>query len=432
MIFTTPTASLHKKHHRGCAVENDNFISPLVAPGDEKLTSDADLQHVLNTLRSHLNMDVAFISEFRGGERRIRAVDSNDESPDLQPGDTHLLKESYCHFIAEGELPQIIDEARENPKTKDMAVTEELDISSYIGVPIELPDGSTFGTFCCFDHQPGTTLNERDLSILQAFADFTGRIIGDRESQKQDYLAARKQVLKVINERLTKMVFQPIYHMREQRVVGFEALCRFQAEPQQTPDVWFKSARDVGLGMELELMVMQQALQAIDQMPDSLYLSLNVSPEYLLSGACLELLEKYAPQRVVLEITEHARITDYERLREVLKPLREKGFQVAVDDAGAGYANFKHILELNADAIKLDVTLIRNIHSDIPRRALAASLIRFAEITETRVIAEGVETKKELDELNKLGVDKVQGYYIGKPCDLEEALSRLDSPWPEQ
>ncbi len=412
-------------------MQNDSFIGPLVTAEDERLSSDDDIQHILNTLRTHLNMDVAFISEFRGGERRIRAVDSDESSPDLQPGDSHLLQESYCHFIAQGELPPIIDHARENPKTRSMAVTEELDIASYIGVPIELPDGSVFGTFCCFDHLPGAALNDRDLSILKAFADFTGRIIGDRESKEQDYLAARKQVLRIINERLTEMVFQPIYHMREQRIVGLEALCRFRIEPRQPPDVWFERAREVGLGKELELMVMRQALEAIEQIPDSLYLSLNVSPEYLLSGATLELLDAYAPNRVLIEITEHARITDYERLRQALAPLRDKGFQVAVDDAGAGYANFQHILELNADAIKLDVTLIRNIHTDINRRALAASLIRFAEITETRVIAEGVESKSELDELRKLGVDKVQGFYIGRPCQLAEALLRLDSPWPE-
>ena len=103
-------------------------------------------------------------------------------------------------------------------------------------------------------------------------------------------------------------------------------------------------------------------------------------------------------------------------------PLRDKGVQIAVDDAGAGYASFQHVLELAADTIKLDLSLIRDIHSDRARQALAAALIRFAEVVGARVIAEGVESETELETLRGLGVDKVQGYFVGEPLDLDQAL----------
>lgn len=95
---------------------------------------------------------------------------------------------------------------------------------------------------------------------------------------------------------------------------------------------------------------------------------------------------------------------------------------IAVDDAGAGYASFQHVLELEAEIIKLDISLIRDIHRDRARQALAAALIRFGEVIGARVIAEGVENREELATLRRLGVAKVQGYFVGKPMPIEDAL----------
>ena len=172
------------------------------------------------------------------------------------------------------------------------------------------------------------------------------------------------------------------------------------------------------MGEALELLAVREALKGMPALPDGCYLSLNVSPNALLSGEILDLLLDCPARSVVLEITEHARITDYDAFLAALAPLREYGIRIAVDDAGAGYASFQHILELSADIIKLDISLIRNIHADTARRALAAALIKFAEVTGTKVIAEGVETETELAELRRLGVEKVQGFYIGRPMPL--------------
>lgn len=120
----------------------------------------------------------------------------------------------------------------------------------------------------------------------------------------------------------------------------------------------------MGLQKELEIALIEAALQGFDRLPADSYLSLNVSPETILSGAVGEVLASQPLDRLMLEVTEHALVQDYERLAEALEPLRREGLRLAVDDAGAGYASFRHILKLKPDVIKLDASLIRNVDSD--------------------------------------------------------------------
>jgi len=136
----------------------------------------------------------------------------------------------------------------------------------------------------------------------------------------------------------------------------------------------------------------------------------------------VELMSELPGHRLVLEITEHATVEDYDALRAALRPLRGRGVSVAIDDAGAGYSSLRHILALEPDLIKLDMSLTRNICLDPARKALAAALISFARETGSRIIAEGVETAAELATLQSLGVEKAQGYFLGRPMALNAAL----------
>jgi len=143
----------------------------------------------------------------------------------------------------------------------------------------------------------------------------------------------------------------------------------------------------------------------------------------ILSGELPGVLEGLAIDRVVLEITEHAHVEDYDRLPDALRPLRERGLRLAVDDAGAGYASLQHILYLQPDLIKLDMSLTRSIDLDPARRALACALIGFARETGSKIIAEGVETASELKTLASLGVEKAQGYFLARPMPLASAVA---------
>ena len=139
----------------------------------------------------------------------------------------------------------------------------------------------------------------------------------------------------------------------------------------------------------------------------------------LLKGSLDAVLAGFPFERLMLEVTEHASVDDYSLIAAALKPLRERRLKLAVDDAGAGYASFRHILKLQPDVIKLDVSLIRKIDSDTGCRALAAALIRFAEETGSKIVAEGVETVAELQALCELKVNKAQGYLLGRPASID-------------
>lgn len=128
------------------------------------------------------------------------------------------------------------------------------------------------------------------------------------------------------------------------------------------------------------------------------------------------------PERIVLEITEHAHIEDYDQLLRALEPLRARGVRLAVHDAGAGYAGLQHILQIHPDLIKLDIGLTRSIDLDPARRALASALTVFAREVGCRIIAEGVETASELAALRAIGIEKAQGYFLGRSTPLADAV----------
>ena len=214
------------------------------------------------------------------------------------------------------------------------------------------------------------------------------------------------------------LVYQPIVELSSRAVAGFEALARFTTPPQRPPNVWFKEAAEVGLGVELELVAIDTALRTLRRIPAEAYLSLNASHRTAMSPELVRTLEGHDAKRIVVEITEHEPIDDYEDLGAALEILRGLGVRFAIDDAGAGFASLRHILNIRPDVIKLDVGLTRGIDQDLGRRALASALISFADQMDVSIVAEGIETLEELDTLRGLGARYGQGYYLGRPAPL--------------
>jgi EAL domain-containing protein (putative c-di-GMP-specific phosphodiesterase class I) len=272
---------------------------------------------------------------------------------------------------------------------------------------------------------PDPNLDERDLAIMRIFSEFLGTQI---ERHLQTVQARKKivdRVISVIDAGNFTVVYQPIRECHGEKIVGFEALTRFFIQEQRSPDVWFAEAASVGMGELLEVSAIEKALEGLDKLPEDAYLSLNVSPESVLSGAVNHVLSDTPLSRIVLEVTEHVPVPDYSQFGTILEPLRKRGLRLAIDDAGAGYASFRHILKLNPDFIKLDMSLTRNIDADPMCLALAAALIRFAEDTGSKIIAEGVETTSELAVLQDLKVNMVQGYLVGRPMPLAAITQQL-------
>jgi EAL domain-containing protein (putative c-di-GMP-specific phosphodiesterase class I) len=382
------------------------------------------LPRLLRAVRSHLEMDVAFVSEFTNGQRVFRYVDSLKQSQPVKVGGAEPLEASYCQRVVDGRLPELIQDAATIPAALELPVTKALPVGAHVSVPIRLKDGRIYGTFCCFSFKPDHSLNQRDLQMMRVFADLSADAIDRDLEAGADRAEKVKRIQSVLDREEFSMVYQPIIHVEQNKVVGYESLTRFTLTPARSPDVWFNEAASVGMGAQLEIKAVKLALVALDSLPQEVYLSFNVSPEVVISGEVGRVLEGMPLDRIVLEITEHATIVEYEELTKALAPLRTQGLRLAVDDAGAGYASFRHILRLQPDIIKLDMSLTRDIDTDSARRALASALIRFAQETGSKIVAEGVETATELSVLRSLGVNKAQGYLLGRPAPLAELSTR--------
>jgi EAL domain-containing protein (putative c-di-GMP-specific phosphodiesterase class I)/response regulator of citrate/malate metabolism len=252
--------------------------------------------------------------------------------------------------------------------------------------------------------------------------ELTGRL--QVEGEEEELLKVQyERIRDVLDHGKMRMVFQPIVDLEAEEVVGLEALARFPFDPDRPIEAWFTEAGAVGLRRELELAAVKAALAALPEGPVGPYLSVNSMPDTLASEGLAELLKDAPAERLVLEITEHAPVRDYEALNKAMQRMRGRGIRLAVDDAGSGFASLRHILQLAPDIIKIDDALTRNVYKDPARRALAAGLISFAAELGATIIAEGIQTRQELDTLRELGVRYGQGFYLGRPGPIADVMS---------
>ncbi|MFF7709259.1 EAL domain-containing protein [Pseudomonas sp. NPDC007930] len=388
-------------------------------------TGPGGIDRVLRGLRQHLNMDVAFISQFRGRDRLFTHVDSEGPGP-LKPGDALPMEAGYCQKVVAGELPQLIPDTSLLPAALAIPETLALPIGAHMSVPIYLSDGRLYGTFCCFGYQADSSLTDRDLQMMKVFADLIADRLETDLRQISERLRKHRFISDALNGTQLSVVYQPIFDVEDGQLCGWESLSRFSGEPVRSPDLWFKDAAEAGLGQEMEAQAIRTALAGLASLPEDSYLSINCSPEMFLEGRLAALLDPYPAHRLVLEVTEHAIVADYGSLLCAMAPLRKRGLRIAIDDAGAGYASMRHIIKISPDMIKLDMSLTQGIDQDPQRRALASALIAFARETGCSIVAEGVESAAELDILKRLGADKVQGYLLGRPMALADARALVE------
>jgi EAL domain-containing protein (putative c-di-GMP-specific phosphodiesterase class I)/AmiR/NasT family two-component response regulator len=232
---------------------------------------------------------------------------------------------------------------------------------------------------------------------------------------REERARKRARIRSVMERGGLEIAFQPIVELDSREVVGHEALSRFAPSPKRGPAQWFAEAHDVGLGVELELFAIRMACERSRLLPRDSFMAVNVSPVTAVRPDLLELLDCAHVDHVVLEVTEHAPVEDYPRFRVAVGRMREHGARLAIDDAGAGFASLRHILELNAELIKLDGSLTHSLEADPGRRSLAAALIEFGRESGAAVLAEHIESELQLCELRRLGVTYGQGYHLGRP-----------------
>lgn len=220
----------------------------------------------------------------------------------------------------------------------------------------------------------------------------------------------------VIDDNAIAAVFQPIVDLVTLEAVGHEGLSRFSDLSRGGPDRWFTEAFSVGLGIELEWLAATSMLSYFDTAPPELMLAINMSPATALNIAENRLCDLDLCPRIVIELTERVPVEDYSALHRALGEMRSHGTQLSADDVGAGYAGFRHLLRLQPDIIKLDISLVAGIDHSHEQQALARALLTFAGDVGAQVVAEGIEEADELKVLQELGVPFGQGYLLGRPA----------------
>lgn len=239
-----------------------------------------------------------------------------------------------------------------------------------------------------------------------------------RSSRSEIDLDLQSSVKRLCEPGVITPVVQPIVRTADMVVVGYEALARMPGEPQNPPNWWLDIALQFDLRQRLELACLTAASQ-LGAPPHGLVLFVNASASTIADPDFLDLRDAL-PQRLVIELTEQEAVEDYDCLRSQLAGWMDRGVRLAIDDTGAGYSSLRHVVELSPDYLKLDRELVRGIDRDANRRALMRAAVAFAREVGTSVIAEGVETRGELEVLRDAEVHLAQGYLLARP----------GPPWP--
>ena len=239
-------------------------------------------------------------------------------------------------------------------------------------------------------------------------------------------LRNKKQLQRIILKEQITTLFQPIYDMETLRPHGFEALCR---EPKNTeffsPLALFDTAEKSDLAFELDHLCRRKALQAAGERGSGLSrefkLFVNTLPFSMRDpdfqgNELIRLLGKnLAPDQIVFEVTERRAIENYHLFRDAMKYFQHLRCLFAIDDMGAGYSGLDKIVELQPNYVKLDMSMVRDIHTSFVKKEMVQTFKAMADKIDAKLVAEGIEKREEFDVVREIGVNYIQGNYLGRP-----------------
>ncbi len=393
-------------------------------PLADVLVNDPAIDRILAAVRGHLGVEIAFVSRYVEGEARELTHVSTDLDLPMGPGFREPREDSYCWHILNGRLPELIQDPADFPLTQQLAITGFLPVGCHINTPLRLADGTVWGSFCALGRQPDRSMNARDLAILKSFAGLAAERIESALEGEMRNSEARARVESMLDGHGVSTFQQPIIALATGRAVGVECLSRFPDLTKRGPEAWFDDAALVGLGKELEMTAVRCALDSLGHIPEGIYATINVSPQTVASGALRELLETVEARNLVIEITEHCQVDDFDELAREIAALREFA-RIAIDDVGTGYSGLRHIVDLQPDILKMDMVLTRGIEADPARKAMTAALVQLAREIGCTLVAEGIETEHEARVMKRLGVDCGQGYLYSRPLPVVAAQQFL-------
>lgn len=227
--------------------------------------------------------------------------------------------------------------------------------------------------------------------------------------------------------------FQPIVRLRDNRVVGFEALARW-IDPDLgfvSPAVFVPLAEERGFIDTLSETLLRKAAEATLAWPRDLFLSFNLSSVQLMdlrtSHNTLSILNSvgFDPRRLEMEITETAVMTSADTARRIIKDLKDAGIRISLDDFGTGQSSLGRLRDFTFDKVKIDRAFVSAITTDRTSEHIIKAIITMCEGLDLEVVAEGIETEAEAQKLRELGCGMGQGYHFGRPADAATTLRYL-------
>jgi PAS domain S-box-containing protein len=389
------------------------------------LPADASLEAASTALVDHLarvpGVDIAAVGGFVGRDR-IRMVASGGaaseafvtrvmEAAEFPRGRARRMRRTLRHGPMAGYWSSTPEDGAFGRSL------DELGLRAFAFGPIihgnHVDGGVVIGTA---DDAFARTLVEKSATVLD-LSSVSSAVLADRLHAWRSGMELHERLASVLEARSFHPVFQPIADLATGEIVADEALTRFDGG--ERPDHVFGDAWTVGLGPDLEFVTLAAAIREARRLPQGRWLDLNVSPRLLADADRLKTILRTADRPIVLEVTEHEEVADYAALRNAIRDLGND-VRVAVDDAGVGVANFGHIIELGAEFVKLDASIIRRVNGNLGRQALVVGMRHFARTSGCRLVAEGIETEDELRTLRSLGVEFGQGYWIGRPAPIAD------------
>lgn len=229
----------------------------------------------------------------------------------------------------------------------------------------------------------------------------------------------------IISNKLITTVFQPIFDIENEIIVGYEALTRGPINTElHSPESLFSIAEKYNLLSELELLCRESAITRFVELNLVGKLFINICLNVMLNkdhpyGETIKLVEHagLSPQQVVIEISEKSPFPNSDILLKALNKYRKFGFDIAIDDVGAGYSGLKQWSYLRPDIVKIDRYFIDRCDQDVMKREFLKILFELGRISNAHIIAEGIETKEEFELLRELGMIYSQGFFLARPSE---------------
>lgn len=387
-------------------------------------SADETAQAICRELQRIPDLDIAVVYEFAHDGSVVPIGQIAPPGAPTFPG--RPLPAARAAYLRESATGPWIDEWRRRPDD-DAYRSAWLDLGLTCGAFVPFgSDGVTHGLISAGTTAPiGSAGVARWLPSLTEFATIAAALLVPELSTRRAEEGTRAEMHRIIVEEDLVTVFQPIVRLRDGSVIGYEALTRFA--DGTPPDHRFAVADSVEVGRELESAAIVVALQEARRLPRGRWVSVNLSPSRLTEPGIIELLRARRGRPLVVEVTERLAIDDYDAVRTALDRLGGS-VEVAVDDAGAGFASLRHILELRPSYVKLDMQLVRGVDADPARQALIAGMVYFARQSGCHLIAEGIETEAERVALRRLGVPFGQGFRFGYPAPASEIAAAERAP----